>query len=49
MLTAKDLTAEDKAALAGQAGAVLRKGTVASVELVEWLNRVLDQAAARKE
>lgn len=49
VLTAKDLTAEDKAALAGHTGAVLRKGTMAAVELVAWLNRVLDQAAARRE
>ncbi|MCX6022085.1 MAG: response regulator [Chloroflexi bacterium] len=41
VLTAKDLTDEDKVALRGQVAAVLRKGAFAGVELLAWLDQIL--------
>jgi len=42
VMTAKDLTAEDKRWLNGQAAAVLDKSSVAGVDLVSWLNELLN-------
>ena len=42
VMTAKDLTAADKRWLNGQAAAVLDKSSVAGVDLVSWLNELLN-------
>jgi CheY-like chemotaxis protein len=41
ILTAKNLTQEDKRVLNGHVVAVLQKGTAAGVELVTWLDELM--------
>lgn len=44
IVTAKELTAEDKARLNGHVTALLQKGAFAAVDLVSWLNKILAQS-----
>lgn len=43
VVTAKDLTRADKERLNGRVTALLQKGTFAAVDLVDWLDRTLEQ------
>ena len=49
VLTAKDLTAADKAVLNHSVEAVLRKGSDASVDLVSWVNQVSGRGGGSEE
>ncbi|TAK25021.1 MAG: hybrid sensor histidine kinase/response regulator [Chloroflexota bacterium] len=49
VVTAKDMTDEDRALLNGRVSAVLEKGTVSAVELVSWLDRVAVHTPVREE
>jgi CheY-like chemotaxis protein len=46
ILTAKDLTEEDKHELNGNVAAILQRGSTGATDLVAWLNRLM---AARHE
>jgi hypothetical protein len=41
VVTSKDLTKKDKAALSGDVEAVLSKGSLASIDLTAWLEEAL--------
>jgi hypothetical protein len=41
VLTAKDLTSEDKRQLNGHVAAVLSKGSTGAPDLLEWLERLV--------
>jgi GAF domain-containing protein/CheY-like chemotaxis protein/HAMP domain-containing protein len=47
VVTAKDITAEDRDRLNGYVGALLRKGPLTESELLQDVSRVLEQAARR--
>lgn len=49
VITAKDLTNEDKLRLNGRITALLQKGAFAAVELVAWLDTTLEQLNVGKE
>jgi signal transduction histidine kinase/DNA-binding response OmpR family regulator len=49
VVTAKDLTAADKAALNGHVAGVLQKGSVGAVELLGWLEQIVGRSEAAKE
>jgi CheY-like chemotaxis protein len=44
VVTAKDITDEDKAQLNGRVAAIVQKGTFSRPELIEWLRRVIPRA-----
>ncbi|MGH2458004.1 MAG: ATP-binding response regulator, partial [Chloroflexota bacterium] len=48
VVTAKLLTEEDKRALNGDVAAILRKGTFGAVELVSWLDDILERLGVAK-
>ena len=49
VITAKDITAEDKRRLNGRVTALLQKGTFAAVDLIDWLDRTLEQLEPGRE
>jgi signal transduction histidine kinase/CheY-like chemotaxis protein len=49
VITAKDVTDEDKRRLNGSITAILQKGTFAAVDLVSWLDTTLEQLGAGRE
>jgi CheY-like chemotaxis protein len=49
VITAKDITSEDKQRLNGRITALLQKGAFAAVDLVAWLDTTLEQLNSGKE
>jgi signal transduction histidine kinase/DNA-binding response OmpR family regulator len=49
IVTAKELTAEDKAMLSGRVAGVLQKGSVGAVELLGWMEQIVERPAAATE
>jgi signal transduction histidine kinase/CheY-like chemotaxis protein len=49
ILTAKDVTEEDKRMLNGDVAAILRKGALPAVELITWLNHALPHTNPSQE
>jgi signal transduction histidine kinase/CheY-like chemotaxis protein len=49
IVTAKELTAEEKALLSGRVAGVLQKGTGGAVELLDWLDRIVGRRPAAGE